>query len=261
MIKAIFFDIDGTLISFNTHKVPQSTKDSLNKLRENGVKLFLATGRSPMWLEMIKDMVEFEFDGYVMINGQYCILNDEVVHEMKIPTESIEKLIPYLDEKKISCEFVELDYMYINHINDRVKELREYLGATAPESPIESMDRIYKNDIFQLCAYIKEEEEEEFLENLPKCRAVRWNPVFADIIPERGGKDVGIGKILKHLGIKREECMAFGDGGNDISMLKYVGLGVAMGNAGEDVKAAADYVTEDVDNSGIKLALEKYNIL
>src|SRR5699024_10430308 len=97
MIKAIFFDIDGTLISFNTHKVPQSTKDSLNKLRENGVKLFLATGRSPMWLEMIKDMVEFEFDGYVMINGQYCILNDEVVHEMKIPTESIEKLIPYLD--------------------------------------------------------------------------------------------------------------------------------------------------------------------
>lgn len=261
MIKAVFFDIDGTLISFNTHKVPESTKEALNKLREKGIKLFLATGRSPMWLDMIKEMVEFEFDGYVMINGQYCIIDDEKVHSVKIPLESLEKLVPYIEENKISCEFVELDHMYINHVNHRVEELREYLGNTAPASPVESLDRIYENDVYQLCAYIRENEEEEFLNHLPGCSAVRWNPLFADIIPSKGGKDKGIEKILKKLGIKREECMAFGDGGNDITMLKYVGLGVAMGNAGDDVKEAADYVTENVDNDGIKLALEKFDVL
>lgn len=261
MIKAIFFDIDGTLISFNTHKVPESTKECLNKLREKGIKLFLATGRSPMWLDMIKDMVEFEFDGYVMINGQYCIIDDEKVHAMKIPVESMEKMIPYIEENNISCEFVELDYMYINHINHRVKELREYLGDTAPESPVDDLGRIYKHDVYQLCAYVRENEEEEFLAHLPGCEAVRWNPLFADIIPTGGGKDVGIENILKHLGISKEECMAFGDGGNDISMLKYVGMGIAMGNAKDNVKEIADYVTETVDNDGIKYALEKFNVL
>ena len=261
MIKAIFFDIDGTLISFDTHKVPDSTKESLNRLREKGIKLFLATGRSPMWLDMIKEMVEFEFDGYVMINGQYCIVDDEVVHTATIPLESMEKMIPYIEKKDIACEFVELDYMYINHVNRRVEELREYLGDTAPASPVDSFKRIYDYPVYQLCAYVREHEEDDFLDHLPGCSAVRWNPLFADIIPSNGGKDIGIGQILKKLGIKREECMAFGDGGNDISMLKYVGTGVAMGNAGDDVKEAADFVTESVDNDGIKVALEKFNVL
>lgn len=261
MIKAIFFDIDGTLVSFDTHEVPKSTKECLRKLREKGVKLFIATGRSPQMLNVVKEVLDFDFDGYVTINGQYCVVDDKVVHSMKIPVESLEKMIPYIEEKNIACEFVELDHMYINHINDRVRELREYLGDTAPTSKEEDLKRIYENDVYQLCAYVKEHEEDEFLSHLPNCEAVRWNPIFADIIPSGGGKDVGIGKILDYLGITREECMAFGDGGNDISMLEYVGIGIAMGNAGDDVKKIADYVTESVDNEGIKSALEKFNVL
>ena len=261
MIKAIFFDIDGTLVSFNTHEVPESTKECLKKLREKGVKLFVATGRSPQMFNVVKEVLGFEFDGYVMINGQYCTVDGKAVHEMKIPVDSLEKMIPYIQKKNIACEFVELDHMYINCINDRVMELREYLGDTAPDSKVEDLDRIYKNDIYQLCAYVREHEEDDFLTHLPGCEAVRWNPLFADIIPSGGGKDIGIGKILEYLGITREECMAFGDGGNDISMLKYVGTGVAMGNAGDDVKEIADYVTETVDNDGIKAALEKFNVL
>lgn len=261
MIKAIFFDIDGTLVSFNTHEVPQSTKECLEKLRQKGVKLFIATGRSPQMLEVVKKVIDFKFDGYVTINGQYCLVDGKEVHSMKIPVESLEKMIPYIEEKNIACEFVEIDHMYINCVNDRVKELREYLGDTAPSSKVEDLDIIYKKDIYQLCAYIKEHEEDEFLSHLPNCKAVRWNSLFADIIPAGGGKDVGIGKILEYLEISREECMAFGDGGNDISMLKYVGTGVAMGNAGDDVKKIADYVTESVDNDGIKSALEKLNVL
>ena len=105
------------------------------------------------------------------------------------------------------------------------------------------------------------EQEAEFLAHLPGCKAVRWNPCFADIIPADGGKPVGVGKMLERFGLKREESMAFGDGGNDIDMLRYAGVGVAMGNAGDDVKAAADYVTAGVDEDGVERALRHFGVI
>ena len=82
---------------------------------------------------------------------------------------------------------------------------------------------------------------------MPGCRGVRWNSLFIDVIPENGGKGEGIKAMLKYLKISEEEVMAFGDGGNDIEMLQAVKYGIAMGNAGENVKEAALYVTKDVD--------------
>ena len=76
-----------------------------------------------------------------------------------------------------------------------------------------------------------------------------------------GGKPVGVGKMLERFGLKREESMAFGDGGNDIDMLRYAGVGVAMDNAGDDVKAAADYVTAGVDEDGVERALRHFGVI
>lgn len=261
MVKAIFFDIDGTLVSFDTHKVPKSTRESLQKLKEKGIKLFLATGRSPILLDKIKKLVEFDFDGYVLINGQYCVLNDEVVHKEKIAKKGLKKLISYLDEKNLACEFLDDKDIYINRVNERVLELREFLGSTAPDSKLITSEEILNKEIYQMCAYINNQEEEDFFKNAPGCKGARWNPLFMDIMPEDGGKAKGISKIIGKLGISKNECMAFGDGGNDIDMLEYVGFGIAMGNASDKVKNCADHVTEDVDNDGIKLALEKFNII
>lgn len=261
MIKAIFFDVDGTLISFKTHKMPKDTRESLEKLRKKGIKLFLATGRSPGALGMLKKIVDFEFDGYVTFNGQYCIVENEVIHKMTIPKETFKRLVPYLEEKNISCEFSEIDRTYINFKNERVETLEGILGSTAENVPIGDINRVFVEDIYQMCAFITPEEEESFLKHSPKCDSVRWNEVFADIINVKGGKDIGIEKILDYFGLTKEESMAFGDGGNDIEMLKYVHLGVAMGNAGGDVKESADFVTLDVDSGGITFALDKFGVL
>lgn len=125
MIKAIFFDIDGTLISHATHTVPQSAKDSLEELRQKGIKLFIATGRNPMWIPVLEEKIGFNFDGHVTINGQYCTYNGKVIHSKTIPTEGLEKIIPYMEEHKIACQFVELDHMYINRSNEKVEELKD----------------------------------------------------------------------------------------------------------------------------------------
>lgn len=261
MIKSIFFDIDGTLISFKTHTMPKSTKKALNLLREKGVKLFIATGRSPHALPHIKHILDFEFDGYVLLNGQYCIIDDKVIRDVCIIPEVFNKILPYMEKKNISCEFLETGYIYLNKVNDRVLELKKMLGNTVALNPLADTKRTQKYRTYQICPYITKDEEKEFFENMPGYRGVRWNPLFVDVIPQDGGKAAGIESMLKHLGFSKDESMAFGDGGNDIEMLQYVKAGVAMGNAGDDVKEAADYITADVDGDGIYSALLHYGVL
>ena len=101
----------------------------------------------------------------------------------------------------------------------------------------------------------------EVLEMLPHCRLPRWHPQFSDLVHMDNSKAVGIENVLSHFGIDRTECIAFGDGGNDIEMLEYCGIGVAMGNADDTVKSHADYVTTSVDDEGIEQALINLHII
>ena len=85
--------------------------------------------------------------------------------------------------------------------------------------------------------------------------------IFADILPEGGGKPNGLAAMLKHFGWTRDEAIAFGDGGNDVTMLDYAGIGVAMGNACDTAKQAADYVTDDIMKDGLAKALGHFHLI
>ena len=100
------------------------------------------------------------------------------------------------------------------------------------------------------------------MENILKnSKSSRWHFSFADVNPKNSGKDIGIDKIIEYYGIDLSETMAFGDGGNDIGMIKHAAIGVAMGNANDEVKTVADYITDDVDNDGVYKALKHFNLL
>jgi hypothetical protein len=94
-------------------------------------------------------------------------------------------------------------------------------------------------------------------ELLPHCRLPRWHPYFTDIVAHDNSKAHGMEAICQHYGIRQEETLAFGDGANDIEMLEWAGIGVAMGNAADIVKAHADRVTTDVDHEGIETAVNQ----
>ena len=111
------------------------------------------------------------------------------------------------------------------------------------------------------CFFGPEHDEKIIKEVLPGCTTQRWCDFFSDVIAAGSDKAKGIDIIANHFGFKIEEIMAFGDGGNDISMLSHAGIGVAMGDANENVKAAADYITEPVENDGILKALYKFGVL
>lgn len=258
MIKAVFFDIDGTLISFKTHRMPGTTRLALQRLREKGIKVFAASGRAPKDTDFLKEY--FDFDGVVSFNGQYCFDQNGVIYKNPMPPESVRDVIPYLTQKNIACCFEMAERNVFNLLDERVYGLLELVGMSHAVPECEDVSAL-TDDIYQLTAYVTEKEEDGLMRLLPGCQAVRWYPTFINVISRDGGKPVGIGKVAQRYGFSQDEIMVFGDGGNDIGMLKYAGVGVAMGGAAENVRAAADYVTDDVDDDGIFNALKKFDLV
>lgn len=260
MIKAVFFDIDGTLVSFKTHQVPLSAAQAIVRLQEKGIKVFIATGRH---LQFIDNLGDLQFDGYVTLNGSCCYVGTHrrIIYLNKIPELAVKRLVQYeREEESFPCIFVRRQGMFINYINEQVEEVLRLLNFPTP--PVGNLEEAFQEDILQLIAFFKADQEKRIMSlALPGCEATRWNPLFSDIVPEGGSKRVGMEKILEYFHIQREECMAFGDGGNDIPMIQYAGIGVAMGNAGETIKQQADYITASVDDDGVALALKHFNLI
>ena len=142
--------------------------------------------------------------------------------------------------------------MFVTEVNDRVQAVSDLIEIPVP--PVASIEE----------AYFTAEEEKEtdiFGKVLTHCEPMRWYPLFADIIARGNSKSTGIDKVLEYFDINLKDTMAFGDGGNDIPMLKHVATGIAMGNAEPHVKAVADYVTTSVDEDGIANALKHFGLI
>jgi Cof subfamily protein (haloacid dehalogenase superfamily) len=257
MIKAIFLDIDGTMVSFKTHRVSEETIKSLREARRNGVKIFVATGRHR---SDINNLGNLEFDGYMSLNGAYCWVGNETVFKKSIPQKDVGTFIDYIEkEPKIPCFFSEADRVTVNFVNEEVRRMMELVDF--PLRTIVPVSEMVNKEMFQFTAFFPVEREAEIMEMLPDCFSSRWYPAFADIVVKGVDKSVGIQNISDYFGFSKEEIMAIGDGGNDVSMIKYAGAGVAMGNAVDEVKQIADYVTATVDEDGVGEALRYYGVI
>lgn len=257
MTKAIFFDIDGTLVSFNTHRVPQSTIDAIGIIRKKGIKVIIATGRH---IRSINNLGDLQFDAFITLNGSYCFAKNEVIYQHSIPQEDILSLVRYQEEKEsFPCVFVRKDDLHINYKDENVEKIFRMLDF--PEPPVRPLSEMTGEPVFQLISFFKADQEERIMPVIPGCESTRWNPLFTDVVPKGSSKSVGMDKILAYFSIPLSESMAFGDGGNDIPMLRHAETGIAMGNAADAVKQAADYVTDTVDNDGISKALQHFGIL
>ena len=256
MIKAAFFDIDGTLFSHTMHKIPDSARKAMHLLREKGVKVFLATGRGIRTLKGVSwgDLV---FDGYITLNGQICLDAEEhILFEAPIKGEDAAYLIDAFQTKKMPLALVEKDRTYLNFVNETVRLAQE--SVAIPMLPIEEYTGA---PIYQIIGYLTRKETEKLEPLIPNCKITRWYEDGIDIISKDGGKANGIQKILEVYGFTKEEAIAFGDSDNDLEMLEFAGIGVAMGNAVESVKEVADYVTSHIDEDGIWNACKHFELI
>ena len=160
MVKAIFFDIDGTLVSFKTHEVPRSTIDALDILRKKGIKVFIATGRH---YSSINNLGDLKFDGYVTLNGGYCFAGeDKVIYKHSIPDRDIDALIRYLEtEESFPCAFVQEKEIFMNYKDETVEEIFNMLNF--PEPPIRPLSEMKGKTVYQLVSFFTAEQEKKIM--------------------------------------------------------------------------------------------------
>ena len=253
MIKALFFDIDGTLVSFKTHKIPLSTVDALTEAKAQGIKIYISTGRPLPFINNL-GQIEHLIDGYITTTGALCIVGTERFNCHEIDKASVKKILESANAWNKSAVVVGATNIAI--VNDSEEMSEQFRKVLNLDFDFASLEVVEKEPILQVSPFFDEAQEKEIMQELPDCVSSRWHPAFTDITNIEADKGKALITMAAHEGFKVEETMAFGDGGNDIPIIRQAGIGVAMGNAQDDVKAAADYVTTRVDEDGVRNALD-----
>ena len=214
MIKAVFFDIDGTLLSFNTHRVSEGTQRAFARLHERGIRTFIASGRPAV---LIPNM-PIPIDGYVTVNGGYCYVGDTVVCNKPIAQQESLRWLDYVGSHNlVSMAFLRHD-MCINRIDEATLRFQVQLDFKMP--PVVDFGELRHREVYQYIAMMPAECDAEVAALLPGCRLPRWHPAFSDVINAHSNKAIGIQCVLDHRGVSPAETAAFGDDINDISFLK-----------------------------------------
>ena len=254
-IKAAFFDIDGTLLSFKTHRMPASTVEALAELRRRGVITVVSSGRPTYQLP---SELASGFDAYVTLNGQLCLDENGVYRSVPLPDDDARVIADQAAEGLYDVLVLQRERAFANRLGPRVRATAEQAGLVYA---VDDIAHALDAPVYQFCAYVDPGEEHLFLDRTHGVRTTRWSELFCDVVPREGGKRYGVEATLERFGVAPEEAIAFGDGENDLSMFEAVGTSVAMGNAWDTVKERASWVTTSVDDDGIWNACRRFGLV
>lgn len=256
MIKAAFFDIDGTLVSLETHRIPASAHMALEKLRQKGIKLFICSGRPYCAIDNLEGE---QFDGFITVNGGICNIGGQTILKHPIPMADVAAWNSCIKKDPIDCFFITENQVFMSRKCSETDRFIELLNFITPS--VATLDELSGTPIFQIVGLFGGDRDAAVRKALPNCRLTRWHPTFSDIVPADSDKSHGMRAALDFLGLQPEECMAFGDGANDIEMLRFAGLSIAMAGCPPQVEAAATYRTDSPDDDGIYNALKHFSVI
>lgn len=266
--RLLVLDVDGTLVD-SKKEISKQTLATLLKVQQMGVRIVLASGRSPFGLRHLIDKLELKNNGGYLLSyngGQVIdVQNDEVLFEKRIDP----KMFPYLERKARKNGFGFFTYhknqlITTNPENEHIRNEAKLNGME-----IVAVDNLSESVGFSPCKCVLVSDDEDALVGLKDhwrkrlagvLDVYRSEPFFLEVVPEFIDKGNTLGVLIDRLDITADRVMAIGDGRRDFSMLQLAGLSVAMGNASDSIKACADYITESNDLDGVALAVQKYII-
>lgn len=249
--KVVFFDIDGTLVN-EDKQIPPDAAEAVRELRASGVEAVIATGRAPYFFAPIAQALGI--DSYISLNGAYVVWKGQAIFSREIPRDHVRALVELASKNGHSLVFEGSGAFYATDLSDSA--MLESVTSLKVDLPGSDPDFWQKESIYQVFLHCEAHEEPLYRDVVPGLRFIRWHGRAMDVIPTDRSKAQGIEALLRRIGVPIEETVAFGDGLNDKEMLEKVGLGIAMGNAHEQLKPFADYVTTHVDEGGIRHGLE-----
>jgi len=254
--KMVFLDVDGTLVD-EEKNIPADTKEAVAALLRSGVDVALATGRAPYHLRRYAEQLGIR--SYVACNGSYAVHNGRVVYDKPMNPDTLRKLARMTDAAghpivyfgKANC-YASSDEWHPDLIRTFSRLKLEFPGGTY--SPMN------KEDIYEIMLFCPETDVPLYA-SMTDLQFFRGDAYYVDVCAAGETKAKGVRQMISRLGIAPEEIVAFGDGFNDIEMLTFAGVGVAMGNAHPTVQASADLVTSKADEGGIVHALRLLQLI
>lgn len=262
MSKYFFFDVDGTLLPFGK-SVPESAVYAIKAAQALGSKCFIASGRSLAELPAFENIA---FDGYICSAGATIEIDGKRIYSAHIERKKFNKLFRYLKDRGFYVLTQTDNATYLSREAGEFfkSQLMKYIGRLVELNGLVLSEDVPEDEeikkLLILCAEdgygtdrVRAEIGSEFT---VVNNTVSLPPrLMVEIVMSSVSKATGIEKVLSYYGASREDSVAIGDGSNDIEMVEYASLGIAMGNSSIDLLEVADYVTTDVENDGIKNAI------
>lgn len=273
MGKLIFLDIDGTLMDY-TGQIPESAKIALEKARMNGHKIFICSGR--IRKEFYKSLDHYHLDGFVAASGAHVNYQGKDIYYHYMDKEKVAQLVRIFEEYQVGFKLQASSGSYtsqkgreklVKTYTDVQEHSQEWLESILsninmkehPEDADDVEKILYINAPFTVDE-LRNKIDSSYFTVMP-ASIEEPNPYSGEITKSGINKSSGIQKLLAHLNLTRNDCIAIGDGPNDEDMILFAGIGVAMGNAVNDIKAKADLVTAAVNEDGIYKAFIKLGLI
>ena len=277
MGKIVFLDVDGTLINYET-VCPDSAKKAVELARANGHKVYICTGCSKAEIEQ-RDLPEL--DGMIGANGGYVEDAGQVVMHQALTVDQVKHIVDWCNGRELGFYLEANSGMYINHwfeVQAPATMVKYAMGKGADEATaqakadgfVNSMirtDDLYRDDVNKVSFILSSYQDHlDSIVEFPDMECNTWGgkdeqALFGDLGPKGITKKHAIEVLLKHLGADQADTISFGDAKIDLSMFELCDYNVAMGNGGKEIKEAADYITDDVDNDGLYNAFKHLGLI
>jgi hypothetical protein len=269
--KVLFFDIDGTLMDADG-SVAESTIEALHRAKAKGHKLFVCTGRAKG--QVFPKILNIGFDGVVAVAGAEVWVGEQVIFQSFMEPSQVERFLQFFENRHCSYGLqTAAGALCTEEGWEKTKERFIMLEAT-PQVVEDNMRRFYpvdtlhdRTDVEKLFYNFVPETVEQVQEYLGDYFHVEQSsysgpdPHSGEITKTGVDKATGMAAVMDYYHLTAEDAIAFGDGPNDLEMIQYAGIGVAMGNGRPVLKEQADYVTEDISHDGIYRAMEHLRLI
>ena len=256
----VFFDIDGTLLN-ERNQIPVSAVDAIRSLRKNGHLAFINTGRSRVGI--YPHILEIQFDGIIAACGTYIEYHNQQLMNKTIDSEFLIELFQVFQNNKIHAFLEGTEHVYFESLKPHsnlsyyVRHFSEFPGIIQDwhQHPVVAN---------KICIMHSPESQYEHAFKILERQFTIINhqpEPLIEIIQNGFSKATGMHYILEHLGVPRDRTYAFGDSLNDIEMLSYANIGIAMGGSRKRVLLASDHVTRSASDNGIAEALKHFGLI
>ncbi|MFD1473039.1 Cof-type HAD-IIB family hydrolase [Companilactobacillus mishanensis] len=250
----VFFDLDGTLMNKES-QIDDSVAEAIEQLRANGYLPVISTGRATNELQHV--LKATGIDSYITLNGAYIQSENQIIYESSLDDETIESVMA---AAKDFGDIIAMHSSQVTKLHSDAPIVEEFYSSVHLAKP-ELDPEFYKKTTIPMIIVISHNGPQRYQEMFPDLNFFKTGDYSIDTVKKDVSKMHGIKHMLKGLDLEDKPVYAFGDGANDVPMIKFADHSVAMGNGIDEVKEIADFITTDNTDNGIVNGLKHFDLI